>query len=167
MGAILVPSKKQLANTFYYGYETPLGKIIVMCSNSAIISVELEDSISLKGFRKATSLSDQAARQLDEYFIGKRQIFDLPLAPAGTPFQQKVWKALQDILYGQTKSYKKIAEKIGSPNACRAVGMATHNNPIMIIIPCHRVVGSNGKLVGYAYGLQKKQQLLDLEKQYR
>ena len=112
----------------------------------------------------ATPLLKEAFRQLDEYLDGKRQGFDLPLAPQGTPFQQKVWQALQTIPYGETRSYKQIAEQIGNPLGCRAVGMANNKNPIGIIIPCHRVIGANGKLVGYAGGLDLKTQLLNLEK---
>lgn len=105
----------------------------------------------------------EAEHQLAEYFLGLRQNFDLPLNPKGTAFQQKVWQALLQIPYGQTASYKEIACKIGNEKAYRAVGLANHNNPIGIIIPCHRVVGTNGNLTGYAGGLEKKQKLLELE----
>ena len=98
-----------------------------------------------------------------EYFEAKRKYFELPLKPKGTPFQQAVWNALSQIPYGKTKSYREIAEMTGSPKACRAVGMANHCNPIMIIIPCHRVIGANGALTGYAYGVEMKKQLLLLE----
>ena len=108
----------------------------------------------------------EAKHQLDEYFLGLRQEFDLPLNPRGTAFQQKVWQALLQIPYGQTASYKEIACKIGNEKAYRAVGLANHNNPIGIIIPCHRVVGTNGNLTGYAGGLEKKQKLLELEQHY-
>jgi methylated-DNA-[protein]-cysteine S-methyltransferase len=114
-----------------------------------------------------TPLIIQAALQLQEYFNGKRKEFQLPLAPEGTAFQQAVWKALLDIPYGQTRSYGQIAQNIGNPRASRAVGMANHNNPIGIIIPCHRVIGANGDLVGYAGGMDIKMQLLDLEKRYK
>ncbi len=115
---------------------------------------------------QATPLLQEAARQLEEYFAGRRQNFDLPLAPQGTPFQQKVWAALHRIPYGHTAAYNDIAQTIGSPNACRAVGMANHRNPIPVIIPCHRVIGTGGKLTGYAGGLDKKQLLLELESRY-
>lgn len=98
-----------------------------------------------------------------EYFAGVRWEFTLPLAPKGTPFQQKVWEALRTIPYGQTKSYGEIARQIGSPMGARAVGMANHRNPIAILIPCHRVVGKKGELTGYAGGLWRKQALLNLE----
>ena len=101
--------------------------------------------------------------ELDEYFAGTRKTFTVPVAPQGTPFRQQVWQALQTIPYGETISYKQLAEKINSPKAIRAVGGANHNNPISIIIPCHRVIGANGKLVGYGGGLDVKEFLLELE----
>lgn len=102
-------------------------------------------------------------RQLDEYFAGTRKAFDFPYRLHGTPFQEKVWAALQEIPYGETRSYKDIAKAIGQPNAYRAVGMANHANPIFLVIPCHRVIGANGSLVGYGGGLAVKKALLELE----
>jgi methylated-DNA-[protein]-cysteine S-methyltransferase len=110
------------------------------------------------------ALLNRAVCQLDEYFAGRRQCFDLPLAPAGTPFQQTVWKALQQIPYGETCSYGDIARRIGKPRAGRAVGGANHQNPIPVIIPCHRVIGADGSLTGYGGGLTIKEKLLKLEK---
>lgn len=104
-----------------------------------------------------------AAEQLDAYFAGELTAFDLPLAPRGSEFQQRVWAALQEIPYGETESYGDLAERIGSPGAARAVGLANGKNPIGIVIPCHRVVGSDGSLTGYGGGLDRKRQLLDLE----
>jgi methylated-DNA-[protein]-cysteine S-methyltransferase len=104
-----------------------------------------------------------AADQLDAYFAGDLTHFTLPLAPRGSPFQQRVWAGLQDIPYGETESYGELAERIGSPGGARAVGLANGKNPIGIVIPCHRVVGSNGSLTGYGGGLDRKKQLLDLE----
>ncbi|MGH3673903.1 MAG: methylated-DNA--[protein]-cysteine S-methyltransferase [Pseudonocardiaceae bacterium] len=101
--------------------------------------------------------------QLEEYFAGRRTEFDLPLAPAGTPFQHTVWAALREIPYGQTESYGHLAERIGRPGAARAVGLANGRNPVSIIVPCHRVVGATGALTGYGGGLDRKQQLLDFE----
>lgn len=114
---------------------------------------------------RETPLLAFAARQLDEYFCGKRRTFSLPIAPKGTAFQQQVWEALQQIPYGQTRTYQQIAEVIGAPAACRAVGNANNKNPISIVIPCHRVIGANGKLTGYAGGLDAKARLLELEQQ--
>ena len=118
------------------------------------------DDLRLK--RAAGSL-DKALKQIDEYFRGERKDFKLSLSPVGTVFQQKVWKELQKIPYGQTIDYKTLATRIGNPNASRAVGMANSKNPIGIVIPCHRVIGANGKLTGYAGGLDNKQLLLELE----
>ena len=97
------------------------------------------------------------------YFSKKRKSFDIPIKLEGTEFQKRVWDALIQIPYGKTCTYKDIAEKIGNPKACRAVGGANNKNPIMIIVPCHRVIGKNGDLVGYAGGIEVKQKLLDLE----
>jgi methylated-DNA-[protein]-cysteine S-methyltransferase len=106
----------------------------------------------------------EAVEQLDEYFAGSRTQFDLPLGPVGTEFQQRVWRALLAIPYGQTVAYGQIASQIGSPAASRAVGLANGRNPIGIIVPCHRVVGSTGHLTGYGGGLERKQFLLDFER---
>jgi len=104
-----------------------------------------------------------AADQLDAYFAGERTKFDLPLAPRGSVFQQRVWAALQEIPYGETESYGELAARIGSPGGARAVGLFPWKNPIGIVIPCHRVIGSQGNLTGYGGGLDRKKLLLDLE----
>ncbi|MCM2676735.1 methylated-DNA--[protein]-cysteine S-methyltransferase [Alkalicoccobacillus plakortidis] len=101
-----------------------------------------------------------AKEQLGEYFSGKRQTFDVPVDLTGTLFQKRVWEALKEIDFGQTRSYKQIAEEIGAPKAVRAIGGANNRNPVPIIIPCHRVIGSNGSMVGYGGGLDKKEMLL-------
>ena len=119
-----------------------------------------------KALLLTTELLSMATFQLDEYFLGKRTTFSLPFKLTGTPFQLAVWKELQNIPYGQTTSYKEIAQKINKPKAYRAVGMANNKNPLPIIIPCHRVIGSNGKLIGYAGGLKLKNYLLELEKSH-
>ena len=119
-----------------------------------------------KALLQTTELLSMATIQLDEYFQGKRTIFSLPFKLTGTPFQLAVWKELQNISYGKTTSYKEIAQKINKPKAYRAVGMANNKNPLPIIIPCHRVIGSNGKLIGYAGGLKLKNYLLELEKSH-
>lgn len=119
-----------------------------------------------KALLQTTELLSMATIQLDEYFQGKRTTFSLPSKLTGTPFQLAVWKELQNIPYGQTTSYKEIAQKINKPKAYRAVGMANNKNPLPIIIPCHRVIGSNGKLIGYAGGLNLKNYLLELEKSH-
>lgn len=147
----------------YYTYESPFGKIAVMSDGSAITAVKTGENIEPVGEKAASLLMDKAAEQLDEYFAGKRREFDIPLNPHGTDFQLAVWKALREIPYGETRSYKEIAETIGNPNASRAVGLANNKNPIWIIIPCHRVIGANGTLTGYGGGLDMKQKLLELE----
>ncbi len=107
--------------------------------------------------------SDAVFAEILEYFAGERKVFSFSYAGEGTPFQQKVWKALCDIPYGETRSYKDIAVAIGNEKACRAVGMANNKNPIGVVVPCHRVIGSTGKLVGYASGVEMKAYLLALE----
>lgn len=119
-----------------------------------------------KALLQTTELLSMATIQLDEYFQGKRTTFSLPFKLTGTPFQLAIWKELQNIPYGKTTSYKEIAQKINKPKAYRAVGMANNKNPLPIIIPCHRVIGSNGKLIGYAGGLKLKNYLLELEKSH-
>lgn len=111
-----------------------------------------------------TSCSKLVKKQLKEYFKGKRQTFDVPISFHGTPFQESVWAELQKIPFGETRSYQQIAEAVGSPRAVRAVGNANNRNPICIIIPCHRVIGKNNQLVGYAGGIVRKQALLEYER---
>ncbi|AJA46548.1 methylated-DNA--protein-cysteine methyltransferase, constitutive [Clostridium pasteurianum DSM 525 = ATCC 6013] len=147
--------------TFYY--ETKIGKIGITEDGKAITNIYFGESPSKDINLIETPLLKEAYKQLQEYFHGKRKTFQLPLAPKGTDFQQKVWEALRKIPYGSTCSYKDVAIKIGNINACRAVGMANNRNPIPIIIPCHRVIGTNGKLVGYGGGLKIKEMLLKIE----
>jgi methylated-DNA-[protein]-cysteine S-methyltransferase len=148
-------------------YDFSLVKIEIAEENGAITYVCFCGKKSeklLAGFSQSeTPLIQKAASQIREYFDGMRTAFDLPLAPRGTGFQTAVWKALQTIPYGQTRSYRDIAVLVGSPKAYRAVGMANNRNPIAIIVPCHRVVGSDGSLTGYAGGLSVKERLLALE----
>ncbi|WP_411359564.1 methylated-DNA--[protein]-cysteine S-methyltransferase [Pseudidiomarina salilacus] len=140
---------------------TPLGPLCITCNSQAVTSIEFTD--------KPTSIDDdvpllaQVKRELQEYFSGSRIVFEFPLQPQGTEFQQKVWQALRGIEHGQLASYGEIAKRIGSPKGMRAVGMANRNNPVAIVIPCHRVIGANGTLTGYAGGLDKKAWLLELE----
>ncbi len=163
---------------FYY--ETKLGKIFLAEDGHGITEVTLvkdpnspEDKNSSK--RKSisnyeleeTPLIRQTMTELTEYFYGRRTEFSISLNPEGTEFQKKVWEALRAIPYGETRSYQEIAEAVGNKKASRAVGMANHHNPIMCIIPCHRVIGAKGTLVGYAGGLDKKAALLTLEQNKR
>lgn len=150
----------------YRMMDTPAGRLRI---------VEEADAIVRIGFGGAphgaaegdTPLLREAERQLSEYFTGGRHDFSLPLAPKGTPFQQEVWQVLRTIPYGETRTYAQIAEAVGRPRACRAVGMANHRNPIGIAIPCHRVLGADGSLTGYAGGLAAKEALLRLEQELR
>ena len=153
-----------MKNTFLY--DTKIGKVGIVENDNSITEVYFAKDVDTQeiGLRE-TPLLKKAAKQLKEYFEGKRKGFDLPLAPEGTEFQKKVWKVLETIPYGETWSYKQVAEKVNSPKAYRAVGMANNKNPISIIIPCHRVIGANGKLVGYGGGLEIKEYLLKLENQ--
>ena len=147
-----------------YYYETIIGRIGLVENGHAITYVSFGDMDTKDFVIKETELLKKASKQLTEYFEGKRREFELPLEPIGTDFQLKVWKALQEIPYGETRSYKQIAERVGNDKASRAVGLANNRNPISIFIPCHRVIGSNGKLVGYGGGLDIKEKLLNLEK---
>lgn len=152
-----------------YYYQTSIGELGIAEDGVSITEIFISnnekqepcDTIEIK----ETPLLKKAAEQLSEYFAGKRKEFELPLNPNGTEFQKKVWDMLKTIPYGERWSYKQVAEAIGNPKACRAVGMANNKNPIMIVVPCHRVVGSNGKLVGYAGGLDIKEKLLYLEEE--
>ena len=148
---------------FQYSYDTIIGKIFIAEKNGFIAQVSFKE---IKKKKKETALIKKTYLELAEYFNGKRQIFNVPLSPEGTPFQKKVWEELKKIPYGQTATYKEIAKGIDNEKACRAVGMANNKNPIAIIIPCHRVIGSNGSLTGYAGGLTVKNKLLQIEHEY-
>lgn len=126
-------------------------------------SAKKKNDIKNETMMKENAIIKEAKRQLDEYFDGKRETFDLLLEPQGTVFQEKVWNALTEIPYGEIRSYKQIATHIENPKAMRAIGGANHNNPIFIIIPCHRVIGADGSMVGYGGGIEVKKYLLELE----
>ena len=148
-------------------YQTSIGEIGIMENGTAITNLFFKvESLPQDAVVKETALLKEAGKQLMDYLAGKRKSFELPLAPEGTEFQQNVWKALQEIPCGEIRSYGEVAKSIGQPKAPRAVGMANNKNPILIFIPCHRVVGANGKLVGYAAGLDVKKYLLNLERLY-
>lgn len=154
-----------------YVINTPVGMIELRCNDAetAIIGVDFVHTDSDGGLTSGSFplIIEQTRDELMEYFEGQRTTFDIPidyLAESYSDFYKKVWNALLTIPYGETRTYADIARQIGSPKACRAVGGANHNNPISIIVPCHRVIGSTGKLTGYAGGLEKKTYLLNLEK---
>ena len=154
-----------MENIFYY--ETDIGKIGILEKDGDITNVFFEtDSYPKEYTIKETDILHKANKQLNEYLSGCRKEFSLPLAPFGTEFMKSVWNSLCEVSYGETKSYKEIAETIGNPKACRAVGNANNKNPIPIFVPCHRVIGASGKLVGYRGGLKVKEYLLNLEKKF-
>ncbi len=144
-------------------YKTQFGNFKIEYSEDYIIFFKkiFDENITDHGTKN--SLTEKAYAQLLEYFSGKRKKFDLPCQLNGTDFQKKVWQALCEIPYGETRTYKEVATAVGNPKASRAIGLANNKNPIAIIYPCHRVIGSSGKLVGYAGGLEMKESLLKME----
>jgi methylated-DNA-[protein]-cysteine S-methyltransferase len=147
---------------------SPLGALCAVTDGHALVALDFDRGGSDSADVPATAarLLDRVAGQLAEYFAGARTTFDIPLAPHGTPFQQAVWQALLAIAYGRSASYGDVARAIGQPTAVRAVGAANGRNPIAIVVPCHRVIGADGTLTGYAGGLARKRALLALEAQY-
>lgn len=151
-------------------WKTCIGLLYIEEENEKIIKIETTkeiDKIPEDRQLKETVLIQKTCKELQAYFEGKRKIFTIPIQTKGTPFQEKVWEALRTIPYGETRSYQEIARQVGNSKAARAVGMANHVNPIMIVNPCHRVIGSNHKLIGYAGGLSIKEKLLTIEKEYK
>lgn len=145
----------------YAFYENSFNNFVVGYLDNKVVEFFLVDTYEKVSYKN--DFSDYVATQINEYFNKKRKIFNIPLLITGTDFQQKVYRALLNIDYGDTKSYKEIAIEINNPKAYRAVGMANHYNPIALIIPCHRVIASSNKIGGYAYGLEMKSKLLNLE----
>ena len=149
---------------YYSYYEFSIGTLGIGEDGVGISHIFLPGTADVSAaVQKETPLIAAAAAQLREYFAGARKVFDLPLSPDGTAFQRRVWEKLCEIPYGECRSYGDLAGIIGNPKACRAVGMANHRNPILIVIPCHRVLGKDGSLTGYAAGMKMKQALLELE----
>lgn len=158
----------------YCTFESEIGRVVLYEKYGGICAVDLEGK-NVPGLRdrlfrdaelqeEETELLLQAVREMKEYFAGRRRTFDLPLYMEGTDFQKRVWNALLQIPYGETRSYGEMAAMIGNRKACRAVGMANNRNPLMILVPCHRVIGADGSLVGYGGGLHIKEWLLALER---
>lgn len=145
--------------TDYFCYQLPIGYLTIFSKDAAIIEVKFAQTSG----GKENKILQEAYQQLQEYFRGERKVFNLSMQPNGTDFQKKVWEKLTTIGFGETISYQDLADAIGNKKACRAVGNANNKNPLPIFIPCHRVVGKSGKLVGYAGGLEVKKQLLELE----
>ncbi|MCS6304246.1 MAG: methylated-DNA--[protein]-cysteine S-methyltransferase [Nitrospira sp.] len=154
----------------YYDYhQSPRGRILLVADDQALTGVYFAGQKYHPRIDKKWKRADkhkplrQAKRELSEYFDGKRTRFTVELAPQGTPFQRAVWKSIASVEFGQTIAYAELARRAGRPGSARAAGAATGRNPISIIVPCHRIVGSNGSLTGYAGGLAKKRALLELE----
>lgn len=159
---------------YYKEIKSPVGKLKLVADESALIAILWESDgparVRLNGAPKPGhehAVLSAAEEQLGEYFAGKRESFDLPLAPLGTEFQKKVWKALRRIPFGKTWSYRELAVAIGSPKASRAVGAANGRNPLSIVVPCHRVIGADGSLTGFAAGVEVKAKLIELERRPR
>jgi len=160
---------KSQSHHFSKKIKSPVGTLTLVANDEALLAVLWEhEKPNRTKIREHVATSshrvlDEAERQLGEYFSGARKTFSIKLAFQGTDFQKKVWRALQQIPYGSTASYSELARKIGSSKACRAVGAANGRNPLSIIVPCHRVIGRDGKLTGFAGGLENKAFLVDLE----
>ena len=151
--------------SIYQTFASPIGDLWICQTGNALTGLTIGPPGDPTGLcRDQTPLLTETARQLSAYFDGRLRQCAPPPDPAGTPFRKKVWQALRAIPYGQTRTYKEIALQVDSPRASRAVGQANHFNPIMILIPCHRVIGADGRLTGYAYATDVKQFLLDLER---
>lgn len=151
----------------YCYYQSPIGKLLLIGTDGVLEALHFPNSLEQvhipEDWQDDEACFKKVLRQLAEYFAGKRQEFDLQMAPKGTAFQKRVWQELQKIPFGQTASYGEIAQRLGNKKASRAVGMANGKNPIPIIVPCHRVIGKDGSLTGFGGGLEVKRQLLNLE----
>lgn len=147
---------------FYSTMESPIGTLYLIGTKDYLCQIKIHCPKEIT--RQDPPLFQEAQRQLKEYFSGKRKVFQLPIFFQGTPFQEKVWRSLLNIPYGTTKSYQEIAQEIGNEKAVRAVGGAVHRNPLPLILPCHRVIGKNGSLVGFGLGLSTKKWLLEHER---
>ena len=147
----------------YCRVPAPIGELRLVSDGEHLVRVEFQGRHGDDGVERRDSVLREAARQLREYFAGRRRAFELPLRAGGTPFQERVWAALRGIPFGESRSYRDIAAALGNRKAVRAVGAANGRNPLPIVVPCHRVVGSDGSLTGFAGGLAAKRQLLALE----
>lgn len=158
----MLSGKTFTGSVWYYDFE--IGRLAIADNGQTITHLLFNHSDIPHGLeQRETELIARTAEELREYMACERTVFTIPIAPSGTDFRMAVWRALLTIPYGETRSYKEIAEQVGSPRAYRAVGMANNRNPISIIIPCHRVIGADGSLVGYGGGMEIKKRLLDLE----
>lgn len=150
---------------YFAMYNTKFGPIKISYINDTVTFLKRTNDINNKG--RKTNLTENVFKQINEYLNGQRKYFDFKYELIGTEFQKKVWNELLNIPYGETRSYKEIAIAIGNKNASRAVGMANNKNPITIVVPCHRVIGSSGKLTGYFGGIEMKKELLYIEEIYK
>ncbi|MBC2850713.1 methylated-DNA--[protein]-cysteine S-methyltransferase [Cetobacterium sp. 8H] len=148
---------------YFYVFETRFGLLKIESNDEYVTAIEFNNPISNNQYQLNDTIKS-AFLELNEFFEGKRKSFSFPIKLNGTEFQKSVWNELMKIPYGETRTYKEIAISIGNPKACRAVGLANNKNPLPIVVPCHRVIGSKGALTGYAYGLNMKETLLKLEK---
>jgi methylated-DNA-[protein]-cysteine S-methyltransferase len=159
----------EMAMTYYAIAKSPIDDLLLVTDGSALTGVYFVQGNHIQAMKRRWMLQpnhpvlQEAAKQLREYFTGKRNTFSLPLRLAGTDFQKKIWREIARIPYGETVTYSDLAERAGAPRAVRAAGMSTGQNPVSIIIPCHRVIGKSGSLVGFGGGLKRKRYLLDLE----
>jgi methylated-DNA-[protein]-cysteine S-methyltransferase len=153
--------------TLYSTVASPIGELLLTSDGKSVTGLFMKsqkhEAKRTREWKRDDAALNQLRAQLEAYFAGELRAFELPLAPEGTPFQQRVWRALCDIPYGETISYGELARRIGQPGAARAVGLANGQNPIAIVVPCHRVIGANGSLTGYGGGLERKRWLLALE----
>ena len=153
--------------TLYTTFDSPIGELLLLGDRQALHGLYMQKGRTATAVREEWVRDDEAfadiREQLEEYFAGRRAAFDVPLEMAGSPFQRRVWRALQDIPYGETISYGELARRVGEPATPRNVGAANGRNPVSVIVPCHRVIGADGSLVGYGGGLERKRTLLELE----
>jgi methylated-DNA-[protein]-cysteine S-methyltransferase len=149
--------------TDYTTIDSPIGELLLTAEDGALTGLSMSPFDIHPDWRHDPDALSEAATQLEEYFAGERTSFELDLAPAGTEFQQRVWAMLVDIPFGETTTYGTLADRLGNPRTVRAVGLANGRNPIAVIIPCHRVIGADGSLVGFGGGLERKRALLDHE----
>jgi methylated-DNA-[protein]-cysteine S-methyltransferase len=151
----------------YTSFDSPIGELVAVGDGRALQGLYMQEGRTAidvgAGWQYADGPFDEVRAQLADYFAGRRTTFDLPLAMTGSPFQRRVWRALQQIPYGETTSYGEIARRVGVPSDPRAVGVANGQNPVAVIVPCHRVIGADGSLTGYGGGLERKRLLLELE----
>jgi methylated-DNA-[protein]-cysteine S-methyltransferase len=161
-------NKQTTHNLYLYTtMPSPIGELLLVGDGDTLSGLYMQDGRKPKriapGWTESATPFADARAQLEEYFAGERTTFDIPLAPEGAPFELDVWRALEEIPYGETVSYGEIARRVGQPTAARAVGTANGRNPIAVIVPCHRVIGADGSLTGYGGGLERKRLLLELE----